>query len=131
MAPSVPGGTTQFGDHTPMRPKLLIASPGSTATTDVKETPRSAAAAIPVAVVECFKPSTSGNIRDHGLGCALAGHFLRHQPDAVERALHAGLSRLVILGVFVDVPHVVEALAGEDVARGEHRRHHRVGLVVV
>src|SRR5580698_7108360 len=70
MAPSVPGGTTQFGDHTPMRPKLLIASPGSAATTDVKEPPRSAAAAIPVTIVECFKPSTSGQIRDHGLGRA-------------------------------------------------------------
>src|ERR1700686_1967815 len=31
------------------------------------------------------------------LGRALAGHLLRNQPHAVERALHAGLSRLVIL----------------------------------
>src|ERR1700682_3652074 len=65
------------------------------------------------------------------LGRALACDLLRNQPHAVERALHPGLARLVILGVLVDGPHVVEPLSSEDVARGKHRRHHRVVLVVV
>ena len=37
----------------------------------------------------------------------------------------------MIFGVLVDVPYVVEPRAGENVPRGEHRRHHRVVLIIV
>src|SRR4051812_48570561 len=58
-------------------------------------------------------------------------HLLRHQPLARERFLHARTAGLVVLGVLVDVPDVVDTLAGQDVLRREHGGHHRVVLVIV
>src|SRR5579864_7334664 len=75
--------------------------------------------------------SRSRDRQAFALSRALAGDLLRNQPHAIERALRTGGAGLVIFGVLVDVPHVVAPLAGDDVARGEHRRHHRVVLVIV
>ena len=37
----------------------------------------------------------------------------------------------MILGVLVHVPDVEQLLAGDDVSRGQHRRHHGMVLIVV
>ena len=37
----------------------------------------------------------------------------------------------MVLGVFIDLPHVVEPLAGKDIPGGEHGGHHGMVLVVV
>src|SRR5262245_12708967 len=42
--------------------------------------------------------------------------------------LVAGVARLVVLGVLVDVPQVVQRLASDDVLGAQHRRHHGVVL---
>ena len=54
-----------------------------------------------------------------GRGRFLAGRFgfLRDQPLAAERVPHARAAGLVILGVLVDVPDVVDALARQNVLR--------------
>src|ERR1043166_4882108 len=57
--------------------------------------------------------------------------LLRHQAFAAERLLHARAAGLVVLGVLVDVPDVVDARAGQDVLRRQHGGHHGVVLVVV
>ena len=37
----------------------------------------------------------------------------------------------MVLGVFVDAPHVVMARTRKDVPRGQHRGHHGMVLVIV
>src|SRR5205085_1416835 len=58
-------------------------------------------------------------------------HPLRHQPLAFESLLAAGCSSLVVFRVLVDVPHVMDALACQNVAGREHGGHHGVVLIVV
>src|ERR1043165_7140279 len=43
--------------------------------------------------------------------------LLRHQPLASQGFLHARAAGLMVLGVLVDVPDVVDALARQDVLR--------------
>src|SRR5580698_6363026 len=72
--------------------------------------------------------------RRHREGIARLWHAfyaLRDVAEARDRGPRALLDGLVILGVLVHVPHVVERLARENVLRAEHRRHHGVILVVV
>jgi hypothetical protein len=52
-----------------------------------------------------------------------------HQAGAVERLAHAPMTGLVMLGVFVYLPHPIEPGTGEDAPRSEHSGHHRVVLV--
>src|SRR5947209_14350591 len=61
--------------------------------------------------------------------CRLA-RLLRHQPLARERFLRARAAGLVILGVLIDIPDVVEALARQNVFRRQHRGHHGMILIV-
>src|SRR5256885_282311 len=49
--------------------------------------------------------------QDHSGGSGFLGNLLRHQPPASERFLHARAAGLVVLGILVDVPDVVDALA--------------------
>src|SRR3981081_4520402 len=48
-----------------------------------------------------------------------------------DRRLGSAFAGLVVLRVPVHLPDVVQLAAGENVLDGEHRRHHRVVLVVV
>jgi len=55
----------------------------------------------------------------------------RDQPATAVLGVGTALAGLVILGVLVDAPQVVQLFAGQNIAGAEHGRHHRVILVVV
>src|SRR5262249_60472332 len=71
--------------------------------------------------------------RRHGGGFAGRGGRGRRFPSRRDgaQAGGTGAAGLVIFGVLVDVPQVVEFLLRQDVLHAQHRRHHRMVLVVV
>src|SRR3990167_1402279 len=65
-----------------------------------------------------------GHVTDTGKRRALAFG----QGAVAHRTL---IASLVIFGILVDLPGVIDARTGLDVADGQHRRHHRMVLIVV
>mgnify|MGYP003344784275 CR=1 FL=1 len=58
-------------------------------------------------------------------------HVIDEKDEALSFDILPFLTRFMIFGVLVDAPDVIDAGAGLDVAHCQHRRHHRMILVVI